>query len=76
MDKAMISAHKAPQDMQIHLNENLQVSKGVDRNLAGSCNACTPFNQVAEYTKVTHIHMRGLSLRLCPACAQKLKAEL
>lgn len=76
MHKSMVSAHVPDHSMQVNLNEEIHVSKDVDRAINGSCNACTPFTQAMEYQVVTKVELRGLTFRLCPACKAKLKLAL
>lgn len=76
MHKSMASAHTVDHSMKVNFNEVIEARKGLDRRHAGSCNACTPFTQVEDYTTVTEVQLRGLTFRLCPACGHKLKLAL
>lgn len=68
--------HASPVDMQVAINESIQVVKGLDRLRYGSCNTCTHTTEAEDYKTVTEIQLRGLNLRLCPACAGQLKLAL
>lgn len=76
MDRSMASAHVPPVGMQIGVNESIRVAKGLDRRVYGSCNACATSTQAAEYQDVMEVQLRGLTFRLCPACAEQLKLAL
>lgn len=72
MSHPMASAHAAPSGLEVGINESIQVVKGLGRNHTGSCNACT----ATGYETVTKVELRGLNIRLCPACAKTLKLAL
>ena len=61
----------------IRQHEGIRVNPKADRVMVGSCNACTTITKNPDaYTHVTEVHLRGLSLRLCPACCSILKLAL
>jgi hypothetical protein len=76
MSSAMMSASRAPEGMQIGVNETMQVTKGLYRRLEGSCNACATTVSSEQHETVTRVELRGLNFRLCPPCATQLKLAL
>ena len=74
-----MSAAQVPNydEVQSSVPEGIRVMKNLNRLYTGSCNACTSISKNPNaYDKVTEVHLRGMSIRLCPSCHQLLKKAL
>ncbi len=66
-----------PEEVIARHREGIRVLKKQDRHLVGSCNACTTINILpTAYDMVTEVHLRAMSIRLCPTCRDVLKKAL
>ena len=75
MTHPMITAHQPDHEIYARQHEGITVLKQ-PRDIVGSCNACTLITNPIAYTTVTEIHIRSMSIRLCPACLADLKKAL